>query len=126
MIIAILAAGSISSYEDYSIKAKVLEGVFLANSHQEAVDSACATNQLHSDMSTAELGAGTPGQFEGRYVESVTVRVTSDDRADIIVVFNAISDAVQQGARVMYSGACRDGAMEWKIASDVPSRFLPR
>ena len=83
-IIGILAAVAIPAYQDYTIRAKVTEGLSLAGAGKTAVSEYFSANgTLPADNATAGMAA--PDEISGNSVDNVTV--TTDGL--ITVVFSA-------------------------------------
>ena len=71
-IIGILAAVAIPAYQDYTIRAKVTEGLSLASAGKTAVSEYYATNgSLPSNNTTAGMSVST--SYTGNAVDSVNV-----------------------------------------------------
>ena len=89
-IIGILAAVAIPAYQDYTIRAKVTEGLSLASAGKTAVSEYFSVNgDLPVDNTKA--GMAPPNQITGNSVESVTV----GSKGLITVVFSAKTIAKQ-------------------------------
>ena len=71
-IIGILAAIAIPAYQDYTVKAKVQEGVSLSAPARTAAGIACSS----ADGTIANTTLGLPVAITGKYVKSVTVKGT--------------------------------------------------
>ena len=59
-IIGILAAVAIPAYQDYTIKAKVQEGVNVSNPHRTAIGIACSEGALAAASRTAMVWIRPP------------------------------------------------------------------
>ena len=71
-ILGILAAIAIPAYQDYTIRAKVAEGISLAAGAKSAVTETYASTG-NWPASNAEAGLAGPESIVGKYVESITV-----------------------------------------------------
>lgn len=80
-MIGILAAIAIPQYQNYTIRAQVSEGLYLAAAPRAAVaETMLGSNVIPRNRAEAGLGPN-PTDSEGRYVESVAV---TDGRIDIV------------------------------------------
>jgi len=144
-IIGVLAAIAIPTYQDYSIRAQVAEGISMAgNAKVPVVDSFLQRGRPPVDREAAGL-TPNPTDTRGKYVESVAI-----DNGTIIVTFGYEAHASIQGlvvALIPYetpelsvvwrcaygdppSGLATMGTLDGTnpaplTASTVPSRYLP-
>jgi type IV pilus assembly protein PilA len=120
-ILAILMAIAIPAYQDYTVRAKVSEGINLAASAKLAVSETFqSTGTWPPDNDTAGLAAG--GTIRGNDVGSVTV-------ADgLITVVYASTEAKIDGSDLVLSPFTSAGAVQWSCGATgttVESRFRP-
>lgn len=107
-IIGILAAVAIPAYQDYTIRAKVTEGLSLASAGKTAVSEYFASNgTLPTDNTTAGMGA--PTEISGNSVSSVTVT-----NGTITVVFSATQIA---GRELQLTPDASGGKVIWDCAA---------
>ncbi len=127
-IIGILAAVAIPAYQDYTIKAKVQEGVNLSNPHRTAIGIACSEGNLSGINGTADLGLSAAGSYTGTYVNSVTARPTnSASTATVAIVYTSIGTQIALGASVLYTGTCGAGGTTWQVTGNgVANKYLPK
>ena len=113
-IIGILAAVAIPAYQDYTVKAKVQEGVSLASPAMTAVGVACSDGSLANATNTS-LGLGVSTSYTGKYITSVTAAGDAAGIAPTIaIVYNAvITDALVSGKTLTYTGSCTPGGLTW-------------
>ena len=128
-IIGILAAVAIPAYQDYTIKAKVQEGVNVSNPHRTAIGIACSEGALDG-ATLGDLGLSTADVYSSSYVQSVTAEGQSGDTGMVQIVFRTIggTGGVGSGSTVTYSGACGPGGIRWTItnSNDFPDKFRPK
>ena len=129
-IIGILAAVAIPAYQDYTIKAKVQEGVNVSNPHRTAIGIACSEGELAGAVRTS-LGLATDTAYSSTYVRSVTAAgSTAGNTGTVLIVFKTIggSNGVPGGAQVRYTGECGAGGIRWNISSSTnfPDKFNPK
>lgn len=130
-IIGILAAIALPAYQDYTIKAKVSEGVSISSPLRTNIGIACSEGNLSTGISNADLGySGTATDYSGRYTISVTPAVQSATAATVAVSMQAIGT---MNAGVMtYTATCDALAgTSWTIAGNggfagTGARFLPK
>ena len=122
-IIGILAAVAIPAYQDYTVRAKVQEGVNLSNPARTALGIACSEGELNG-MGNSSLGLATASEYDGKYTQSVTASGTGTDTGTVVISMKAIGSAVTAAQTIQYNGACGAGGMTWTI--DTGSTILPK
>lgn len=126
-IIGILAAVAIPAYQDYTVKAKVQEGVSLATPALTAVGVACSEATLGTAGNNISLGLPTATLITGKYVTSVTAtRGVSATTGTVQIVMKAIGTNVAAGATILYTGTCGAGGMGWAITGTIPPKYMPK
>ena len=127
-IIGILAAVAIPAYQDYTVKAKVQEGVNLSNPHRTALGIACSEGALSSGISHADLGLAASGSYTGPYTNSIAAAGTGTDSGTVTITYAAIGSQVTAGQQVVYTGNCGPGGMKWTIttAGGFPEKYKPK
>jgi len=127
-IIGILAAVAIPAYQDYTVKAKVQEGVNISNPARTALGIACSEAALVAGLSQTGtiLGLAASGTYNGTYVNSVTTAVASPSSVTVTIVYTGIGSAVTAGQTVTYSGNCGAGGLTWTITGSIEDKFLPK
>lgn len=126
-IIGILAAVAIPAYQDYTIKAKVQEGVNLSNPHRTAIGIACSEGAL-SGATITDLGLSAAASYTGTYVNSVAARPTNNaTTATVAIVYTAIGTQINTGDSVLYTATCGAGGTTWQIqGAGIPTKYLPK
>jgi type IV pilus assembly protein PilA len=140
-IIGILAAVALPAYQDYTIRAKAVEGLSLAAPAKLALaeaaargDISTATNATVEDKIT---GLPVATAFSGNVVLSVLVAGTSavgadPQTADITITYKPAAanvPAALAGKKVVLSGTFDEGSSEWTIdfaKSDLDDKYLPK
>jgi len=126
-IIGILAAVAIPAYQDYTIKAKVMEGPSLASPVLLADGVACSSGSPASTVN-ASLGVPAAASFAGTYVSTITGTGTSAAPIVTIVYKTNTALGAASAQSVVYTGACTTTGMTWTIAAGgtMPAKYLPK
>ena len=126
-IIGILAAVAIPAYQDYTVKAKVQEGVNLSNPHRTALGIACSEAALTSGIAdNSGLQLALAASYTGKYVKSVELDGLSATSGTVEITYNAIGSAIEVDQTVLYTGICGAGGMSWSIGGDVQAKYYPK
>ena len=117
-IIGILAAVAIPAYQDYTIRAKVTEGLGLASAAKTGVSEFFASNgTLPSTNESA--GVAPSGSISGNSVGSVTINA-----GVITVAFS--NDGTIQGSTLTLTPDTSDGRVVWSCTGgDLDNRYRP-
>jgi len=125
-IIGILAAVAIPAYQDYTVRAKVTEGLSLASAGKTAVSEYFASRGELPDTNE-RAGMADAQAISGNSVDSVEVTTGGV----IIVTFSTnpidgntleLTPATSQGRVVWFCGTEADGTT---VAGDLPSKYRP-
>ena len=140
-IIGILAAVALPAYQDYTIRAKVSEGVSLASAVKTAITEAAATGDISTATNTVAADAEALGvelhtNITGNVVASVQVDGTSaagadPQTADITITFAAAGPNVPAplaGTTLILNGTFGAGSSTWAVdaASTLPAKYRPK
>ena len=126
-IIGILAAVAIPAYQDYTIKAKIQEGVNLSNPHRTAIGIACSEANL-SGATLVDLGLEPATNYTGTYVQQVRARPTnSASTATVAILYTSIGTQIAAGESVIYTANCGVGGTTWTISGGgIPQKYWPK
>jgi type IV pilus assembly protein PilA len=132
-IIGILAAVAIPAYQDYTIKAKVQEGVSLASPAMTAMGVACSEGTLTSALTStdynASLGIPVHNAITGKYVNDILTAVAAGVPT-VTITYNVIggTGGVPANGQVVYTGTCGAGGLTWAAtgAAGMPTKFVPK
>lgn len=127
-IIGILAAVAIPAYQDYTIKAKVQEGVSLSNPHRTALGIACSEGELTAGMDHSDLGLAFPADYSGNVTDDITASGVSATEGRVEIDYRDIGSQVETTMSVVYTGTCSPGGMSWSpsASNGFPDKFLPK
>ncbi len=100
-IVGILAALAIPSYQDYTVRAKVSEGIIMGGGLKTAVADYFLTQSTFPATNAAMGYTETGTEFAGKYVSSIVVTGTSST-GTMVVTFGSGSDvpSVIQGKQL--------------------------
>ena len=118
-IIAILMSYAIPAYRDYTVRAKVGEGVSLAAAAKQSVsETFISTGTL--PISNVEAGLPAAASITGTNVASITVGANGV----ITVVYTA--EAAIAGASVLLTPDTTSvGSINWECTSLIDDKYLP-
>jgi type IV pilus assembly protein PilA len=116
-IIGILASVAISSYQMYTIRAQVAEGLILAGSTKTTIiDSFNESGQAPADRTAAGMSANATNTY-GKYVQSVAI---VDGRVDVTFGYDAHA-TIHNAVLTLTPYETPDGSVVWRCgASDAP------
>jgi type IV pilus assembly protein PilA len=114
-IIGILAAIAIPQYQDYTVRARVSEGLNLASSAKTAV---AEYYNSQSSWPTTNASAGLVDTISSTYVSSVSV----GSSGVITVSYNAASGA---SGTVTLSPSAGSGAVTWLCSGTISAKYRP-
>ena len=126
MVLGILAAIAIPAYQGYTVRARIQEGVNLANDSRNSLALACAGGRLQSGQTNNDLGIAQASDFETTTVRRIDALVIDESTARVIITYNALGDQVEDGSTITYSGTCDADGMSWKISGTIPEKFWPK
>ena len=116
-IIGILAAIAIPAYQDYTIRAKVSEGLNLAGGAKTAV---AETYQSNGSFPVSNKAAGLPTDtsITGNYVKSVTVK--SSGAIAVAYSFTPVTGTLT------LTPTANSGSITWKCSvNNIANKYLP-
>ena len=117
-IIGILAAVAIPAYQDYTIRAKVTEGLSLASAGKTAVSEYFSANGELPDTNTA-AGMATKEDISGNSVDNVEVSTNGL----ITVIFSAKSIV---GKKITLAPTTSKGKIVWDCrGGDLDGKYRP-
>ena len=127
-IIGILAAIAIPAYQDYTIRAKVTEGLSLAAAAKTAV---AETNAASGNLPTTNLAAGLPvaTTISGNSVTSVTVSTVGGNDGTISILYNSTlgGDPTMNAQTITLTPTVTAGGVTWvcAIGDNTRNKYVP-
>ena len=119
-IIGILAAVALPSYQNYTARAKVSEGLSLANGLKTQL---AEYYNLNNGWPTTH--ANLPGSYTSAVATTVVEKVESATNV-VTITYEAIGSAVADADTITLTATANEGSIEWACASsDVADEFCP-
>ena len=120
-IIGILAAIAIPAYQDYTVRAKVTEGLNIVGAAKTSVADAWNTlGQMPTGPATAGLGA--PTNYSTDYVTQLTYAQTNATNATLTVQFNGANLGITGTPEITFLGTAQTiGSVEWDCTVATPT-----
>ena len=118
-IIGILAAVAIPAYQDYTVRAKVSEGLSLASGAKTSVSETYLSSGAFPGNNTA-AGLAAAADISGNNVSAVTVS------ANGVITISYSGDPIDTGTLTL-TPATTAGSVTWAcgIGTDIDARFRP-
>lgn len=121
-IIGILAAIAIPAYQNYTIRAKISEGLVTADAIKSAMWDSYTTNNSWPS-SNASAGISTATSYATKYIDSINI-VAASSVSQIVVSFNA--STVLSGLTITLTPVISSGSIAWTCQSNASStQYLP-
>ena len=124
-IIGILASVAIPAYQDYMAREAVREAVNLANPVRTALGIACSQRTL-SGADNESLGLSSADSYSGDATRSIAAAGKSATEGVVTIVLDSAGGTIDDGQKIVYTGACGADGMSWTVTGDVPARYLPK
>jgi len=125
-IIGILASVAIPAYQDYTIRAKIQDGVSISSPHRMAIGLACSDSSLAVGLSLTDLGLSAATAYSSKYITSVAAAGVSATAGTVSIVFKSIGNLISAGDTVVYTASCSPGGTVWSVSGSVPAKFYPK
>lgn len=113
-IIGILAAIAIPAYQDYTIRAKVTDGLNLAAAAKTAIAATYASNGTFAAGNTANTsyGLAPPTSIDSKYTNSVAV----GPKGQITITYNQLGNSTS-GKTLILMPTIAQGSVKWTCYS---------
>ena len=120
-VVAILAAIAIPAYQDYVIRAQVMEGMVLAGGAKTAVAEYVFNNNGSLPTDNAAAGLPSAGSITGNYVARIAVR-----DGDIVVTYGNRANRGIASEHLLLRPHGDQNNLHWSCGSeDIPDKYLP-
>ena len=124
-IIGIIVSVAIPAFQDYRVREKVREAVALADPARSALGIACSQGNL-SGADNESLGLSPANAWSGDYTRSVAAQGRSAGEGIVTITLTSIGGVIEDGQRIVYTGACEAGDMRWTMTGDVSPKYRPK
>lgn len=117
-ILGILLAIAIPAYSDYTIRARVSEGLLVATTAKSAVTE---TRQSSNQWPASNLAAGIDGTIQSTYVSDLSISA-----GGVVTVTYRNIDPQVNGSTVVLTPTLVQNTVRWRCdGGTVADRFLP-
>ena len=125
-IIGILAAVAIPAYQDYTIRAKITEGIVAGSAIKTSV-SEYFTSQGAMPVDHTEAGMQAAGtDYSTPVIQSITYNDTSSFVGVVTIAINKIGGDTAAGQTFTLTGTGDPQGVEWECAAGtVAAKYLP-
>ncbi|MCB1742609.1 MAG: prepilin-type N-terminal cleavage/methylation domain-containing protein [Gammaproteobacteria bacterium] len=124
-IIGILAAVAIPAYQDYTLRAKIQEGVQLSSPHRTQLGIECSSGNMGTTLNHTTMGLAQASSYAGNYFTSVQAAGLTTTQGTVTLTFSAFSKFTNTDT-ITYTGTCGPGGMTWTVRGTVDSKYLPK
>lgn len=104
-IIGILAAVAIPAYQDYTVRARVSDGLGLASSVK--------TSMSEYRLSEGRFSATSALMGIPNTIQSAIVRDVSGANTNITITFSGTNTGITGGSTIIFSGSFQGGTVRW-------------
>lgn len=117
-MVGVVAAIAIPAYQDYTIRAKVSEGLLLSGAKKAAIAEFYFDNGRFPDMTTA-MEMSTPEEA-GKYTRAIIIE---PDSGRILVDYR--EEEIPEGGQLYLRPEFRDGYVEWSCSATIADKHVP-
>lgn len=126
-VIAILLSLAIPTYQNYSIRAKIGEGLSVANGAKTSVSTACQENPLIDPLNNEAAGYITAPDFSTIYIEDIVISGTCENPQIEIQSRNTGTIGFDPNIVLLGNFSIGSGRTTWDCASgNTPNHLLPK
>jgi len=124
-IVGILAAIAIPSYQDYTVRSKITEGINAVDAAKTSV-SEFYTSQGHMPNSAASAGITSPST---NIIQGLTYAQASTNNATLSLAFKAVGGSMTAGQTLVYAGYGSSTGVTWTCTNgasgQIQSKYKP-
>lgn len=128
-IVGILAAIAIPAYQDYTVRAKVTEGLTMADAAKTAIAESAITNNAFPSTTS---GSSYFTSSSTTNVSGISYTQTSTTQGVVTVTMNNVGGTITSNAnQFSLTGTLASGGVQWTCAAGggtigaIPSKYLP-
>lgn len=123
--IGILAAIAVPAYQDYVLRAKVMQASAAAQPLQATIDRGAAA--LDACPRNGEAGIGTADSYAGPLIASVNVGAFENGNCGYEIVLRGTGSSTVDGKKLWWEHAKGgDGnAQGWRCSTEMAAKYLP-
>jgi len=131
-IIGILAAIALPAYQDYTVKAKIQEGVSIAAPVRTAMGIWCSEGSSFVGVTEASLGVSSMSTYAGnsQYVASMGLSSLAATTGGITIQYdeNEITVLTAGSNTFEYLGTCNQGGLVWTAGAgtNLAPKYQPK
>jgi len=125
-IVGILAAVALPAYQDYTVKAKVVDAMTISDPVRTALGVACSDASLSTGTTMTGLGLPAAASLTSNNVNSVDIKNATTTAATVEVKMKQIGSAITADSTVLYIGTCGANGMTWTVSGTVAPKYLPK
>jgi type IV pilus assembly protein PilA len=121
-IIGILAAIAIPAYQDYTIRAKVTEGLNLATTAKLAVSETYSSEGRYLSSNNSSYGLAAPASISGSHTRQVAIGTNGT----ITITYGTLGANVTGGTITLTPTVASGGSIQWNCApGSLATKYLP-
>jgi type IV pilus assembly protein PilA len=122
-IIGILAAIAIPAYQDYTIRAKVTEGLNVAGAAKASVSEYYTSQGSMPDDADA---AGITSDINSQYIKSVIYAKTGADGSTLTVSIKDLGGSTADGQTFILTAAGSESRVDWTCSvGTIAAKYVP-
>jgi len=124
-IIGILAAVALPAYQDYTIRARVTEGLSLAGSAKTTVSENAAAGTSPLDLGWTSPNATTNVSSVGVDATTGVITITYTSAAGANSSGSTLTLSPTSGGNALTAGSPATGSIDWVCGGDLENKYRP-